>query len=53
MVQQSFLANSVAQLDGRQTGDQEVVDSNPTKSATVFHGDLIVKYFLQSFFPFL
>ena len=29
----------VAQLDARQTGDQEVVGSTPTGLATFFHGD--------------
>ena len=43
---------SVAQLDGHPTGDQEVAGSNPAGSATFFHGDLIMKYFLQSFSPF-
>ena len=43
---------SVAQLDARPTGDQEVAGSTPTRSATFFHGDLIMKYFLRSFSPF-
>ena len=30
---------SVAQLDARQTGDQEVVGLTPAGSATFFHGD--------------
>ena len=34
------------------TGDQEVAGLIPTGSATFFHGDLIMKYFLRSFFPF-
>ena len=34
------------------TGDQEVVGSTPTGSATFFRGDLIRKYFLWSFSPF-
>ena len=29
----------VAQLDARQTGDQEVVGSSPAGSATFFRGD--------------
>ena len=37
---------SVAQLDACQNGDQEVAES-----ATIFSGDLIMKYFLQSFSP--
>ena len=40
---------SVAQLDVRLTGDQEVADSTPAGSATFFRGDLIMKYFLRSF----
>ena len=43
---------SVAQLDARPTGDQEVADSTPVWSATFFRGDLIMKYFLWSFSPF-
>ena len=43
---------SVAQLDVRPTDDQEVVVSTPAGSATFFQGDLIMKYFLQSFSPF-
>ena len=38
---------SVAQLDERPTGDQEV--GGPSGSATFFGGDLIMKYFLWSF----
>ena len=30
---------SMAQLDARQSGDQEVADSNHAGSATFFHGD--------------
>ena len=40
------LPASVAQLDARPTGDQEVEDSNPAGSATLFRGDLTMKYFL-------
>ena len=43
---------SVAQLDAHLTGDQEVVGLIPAWSATFFHGDLIMKYFLPSFSPF-
>ena len=46
------LLASVAQLDARPTGDQEVVGSIPAKAATFFHEDLIMKYFLRSFSPF-
>ena len=42
----------MAQLDACPTGDHEVVGSTPTRSATFFHGDLIMKYFVWSFFPF-
>ena len=31
--------DSVAKLDARPTGDQEVADSIPARSATVFRGD--------------
>ena len=34
---------SVAQLDARPTGDQEVAGSTPAGSATFFRGDLIMK----------
>ena len=37
---------SVAQLDARPTGDQEVAGSIPAESATFFHGELIMNYFL-------
>ena len=33
------------------TGDQEVACSTPAGSATFFHGDLIMKYFLHSSLP--
>ena len=46
-------AGNVAQLDAHPTGDQEVVGSSPSGSATLFYGDLIIKYFLQSFPPSL
>ena len=42
----------VAELDAHPTGGQEVVGSTPAGSATFFRGDLIMKYFLQSFSPF-
>ena len=41
-----------SQLDVLSTGDQEVAGSTPTGLATFFYGDLIMKYFLQSFSPF-
>ena len=42
----------VAQLDACLTGDQEVAGSTPAGLATFFLGDLIMKYFRQSFSPF-
>ena len=36
---------SMAQLDARPTGDQEVAGSTPTGSATLFRVDLIMKCF--------
>ena len=38
-----------AKIDGRWTGDQEVVGWTPAGLATFFRGDLIMKYFLWSF----
>ena len=35
----------MALLDAHLTGDQEVVGLTPTRSATFFHGDLIMEYF--------
>ena len=43
------LPDSVAQSDARPTGDHEVAGSTPAGSATFFHGDLIMRYFLRSF----
>ena len=43
---------SVAQLAVRPTGDQLVAGSSPAGSAIFFCGDLIMKYFLQSYSPF-
>ena len=40
---------SVAQLDTCPTGGHEFADSTPAGSATFFHGELIMKYFLRSF----
>ena len=48
----SIPPTSVAQLDARPTGDQEVAGSTPAGSATFFRGDLIMKCFLRSFSPF-
>ena len=48
-----WLPASVAQLDARPTGDQEVAGSTPAGSAKLFLGDSIMKqYFLRSFSPF-
>ena len=43
---------SVAQLDARPTGDQEVAGSNPAKVGNILSWRLIMKYFLLSFSPF-
>ena len=43
---------SVAQLNVRPTGDQEVAGSTPAGSATFIREDLIMKYFLRLFSPF-
>ena len=43
---------SVAQSDARPTGDQEIAGLTPAESATLFRGDLIMKYFLRTFSPF-
>ena len=43
---------SVAQLDARPTGDQEVVGSTPTEVGYILSWKLITKYFLRSFSPF-
>ena len=48
----SLKLSSVAHVDARPTGDQEVAGPTPAESATFFHGDLIMQYFLRSsFFP--
>ena len=46
------LPASVAQLDARPTGDQEVAGLTPARLATFFPGDLIAEYFVWSFSPF-
>ena len=43
---------SVAQLDARPTGDQEVAGSTPAEVGNIFSWRLIMKYFLWSFSPF-
>ena len=47
----SILLASVAQLDARPTGDQEIVGSTPTVG-NILSWRLIMKYFLRSFSPF-
>ena len=46
------LSASVAQLDTRSTGDQEVAGSTPTEVGNILSWRLIIKYFLRSFSPF-
>ena len=50
----SNLPASVAPLDAHRTDHQEVAGSTPPGRhlATVFSGDLIMKYFLQSLSPY-
>ena len=43
---------SVAQLDARPTGDQEVAGSTPAEVGNILSWRLIMKYFLWSFSPF-
>ena len=44
---------SVAQLDVRRTGDQEVAGSTPAEEVdNILSWRLIMKYFLRSFSPF-
>ena len=43
---------SVAQLDARPTGDQEVVGSTPAEVGNILSRRLIMKCFLRSFSPF-
>ena len=43
---------SVAQLDVRLTGEQEVTGSNPTEVGNILSWRLIMKYFLRSFSTF-
>ena len=40
----------MAQLAARLIGDQKLAGLNPPSQQHLFHGDLIMKYFLQSFF---
>ena len=46
------LPASVAQLDARPTGDQEVAGSTPAEVGNILSWRLIMKYFLRSFSPF-
>ena len=43
---------SVAQLDTRPTGDQEIAGSNPAEDGNILSWRLIMKYILRSFIPF-
>ena len=43
---------SVAQLDARPTGDQEVAGSTPAEVGNILSWRLIMKYFLRSYSPF-
>ena len=43
---------SVAQLDARPTGDQEVAGLIPAKVGNILSWRVIMKYFLWSFSPF-
>ena len=43
---------SMAQLDARPTGDQEIAGSTPAEVCNILFWRLILKYFLQSFSPF-
>ena len=47
-----FMPASVAQLDARPTGDQEVAGSTPAEVGNILSWRLIMKYFLRSFSPF-
>ena len=44
--------SSVAQLDARPIGDQEVTGSTPTEVGNILSWEFIMKYFLRSFSPF-
>ena len=47
-----IVSASVAQLDARPTGDQEVAGSTPAEISNILSWRLIMKYFLRSFSPF-
>ena len=46
------LPASVAHLDARPTGDQEVAGLTPAEVGNILSWRLIMKYFLRSFSPF-
>ena len=46
-----MLMASVAQLDARPTGDQEVAGSTPAEVGNILSWRLVMKYFLRSFSP--
>ena len=48
----SDMPASVARLDARPTGDQEVTGSTPAEVGNILAWRLIMKYFLRSFSPF-
>ena len=52
MADATFWQASVAQLDARPTGDQEVAGSIPAEIGNILSWRLIMKYFLRSFSPF-
>ena len=52
VVSDQGLPATMAQSDACPTGDQEIGGLTPAGSATFFRGDMIMKYFLQSFSPF-
>ena len=51
-VNDSELLASVAQLDARPTGDQEVAGSTPAEVGNFLSWRLLMTYFLRSFSPF-
>ena len=46
------LPASVAKLDARPTGNQEVAGSTPAEAGNILSWRLIMKYFIRSFSPF-
>ena len=48
----SIQSASVAQLDARPNGDQEIAGSTPAVVGNILSWRLIMKYFLRSFSPF-